>query len=107
MGRYFYEALKEYADSTTIHGISYIFKNGISILERIIWIAAVVTGTILAIYLSTISYIDWQDSPVSNTLLTTGKPIRDIPFPAITICAQVIMGQLICSLCLMLDGNKY
>ena len=89
MGRYFYEALKEYADSTTIHGISYIFKNGISILERIIWIAAVVTGTILAIYLSTISYIDWEGSQVTTTLLTTGKPIREIPFPAITICAQV------------------
>ena len=89
MGQYFYEALKEYADSTTIHGISYIFKNGISILERIIWIAAVVAGTILATYLSTISYKDWQGSPVSTTLLTTGKPIRDIPFPAITICAQV------------------
>ena len=89
MGRNFYKALKEYADSTSIHGISYIFKNGISILERIIWIAAVVTGTILAIYLSTISYIDWEGSQVTTTLLTTGKPIREIPFPAITICAQV------------------
>ena len=100
MGRYFYEALKEYADSTTIHGISYIFKNGISILERIIWIAAVVTGTIFAIYLSTMSYLDWQNSPVSTTLLTTGKPIRDIPFPAITICAQVyiIAARILISL---------
>ena len=89
MGRYFYETLKEYADSTTIHGISYIFKNGISILERIIWMAAVVTGTILAIYLSSISYIDWEGSQVTTTLLTTGKPIWEIPFPAITICAQV------------------
>ena len=89
MGRYFYEALKEYADSTTIHGISYIFKNGISILERLIWIAAVVTGIFFAIYLSTFSYVDWQNSPVTTTVLTTAKPIRNISFPAITICAQV------------------
>ena len=89
MGRYFYEALKEYADSTTIHGISYIFKNGISILERLIWIAAVVTGIFFAIYLSTFSYVDWQNSPVTTTVLTTAKPIRNIAFPAITICAQV------------------
>ena len=91
MGRYFYEALKEYADSTTIHGISYIFKKGISILERLIWIGAVITGIFFATYLSTFSYLNWQDSPVTTTLLTTGKPIRDIPFPAITICAQVMI----------------
>ena len=89
MGRYFYETLKEYADSTTIHGISYIFKNGISILDRLIWIAAVVTGIFFAIYLSTYSYVDWQNSPVTTTVLTTAKPIRNIPFPAISICAQV------------------
>ena len=89
MGRYFYETLKEYADSTTIHGISYIFKNGISILDRLIWIAAVVTGIFFAIYLSTYSYVDWQNSPVTTTVLTTAKPIRNISFPAITICAQV------------------
>ena len=84
-----YEAIKEYADSTTIHGISYIFKNGLSVLERLIWISAVVIGIFFAIYLSIFSYVNWQDSPVTTTVLTTGKPIRDIPFPAITICAQV------------------
>ena len=86
-----YEAIKEYADSTTIHGISYIFKNGLSVLERLIWISAVVIGIFFAIYLSIFSYVNWQDSPVTTTVLTTGKPIRDIPFPAITICAQVIL----------------
>ena len=91
MRRYLYEALKEYADSTTIHGISYIFKNGLSVLERLIWISAVVIGIFFAIYLSIFSYVNWQDSPVTTTVLTTGKPIRDIPFPAITICAQVIL----------------
>ena len=84
-----YEAIKEYADSTTIHGISYIFKNGLSVLERLIWILAVVIGIFFAIYISTFSYLKWQDNQITTTVSTTGKPIKDIPFPAITICAQV------------------
>ena len=34
------------------------------------------------------AYIDWQTHPTLNSLETTGLPISDIDFPAITICGQ-------------------
>ena len=92
MGHHLYETLKEYADSTTIHGISYIFQSGLSILERLIWISSVLIGIFFAIYMSSFAYLDWQESPVTTTVSSTGKPIKDIPFPAITICAQVFLS---------------
>ena len=87
--------IKEFADSTTIHGINYIFESGISVIERLLWIASVITGIILALYLSVYAYIDWVDNPVITTVTSTGKPIKEIEFPAITICAQVNISQLL------------
>ena len=87
--------VKEYADSTTIHGINYIFESGISVIERLVWIVSVITGIILALYLSVYAYIDWVDNPVITTVTSTGKPIKEIEFPAITICAQVNISQLL------------
>ena len=34
------------------------------------------------------AYSEWQEHPVLTTVSTTGKPIKDIEFPAITICSQ-------------------
>ena len=34
------------------------------------------------------AYNEWQENPVLTTVSTTGKPIKDIEFPAITICSQ-------------------
>ena len=39
-------------------------------------------------------YQDWQDNPVLTTINTTTKPIRDIDFPAITICGQGTIDQV-------------
>ena len=34
------------------------------------------------------AYETWQDNPVLTSLHTTGLPISEIDFPAITICGQ-------------------
>ena len=34
------------------------------------------------------AYISWEENPTLNSLLTTGLPIADIDFPAITICGE-------------------
>ena len=82
---------KEYSEATTIHGIAYIFKNGLWPFERFLWILAVCLGVFLAIFLSVKAYVEWKDNPVLTTVATTGFPIEKVEFPAITICAQVIL----------------
>ena len=80
---------KEYSESTTIHGIGYIFENGLFVFERIVWILVVILGLVAAIYLSVTAYLNWKANPVLTTVATTGFPIEKVEFPAITICAQV------------------
>ena len=81
--------VKDYSESTTIHGISYIFESGLSALERLLWICVVCVFLGFAIGLSVQAYINWKDNQVLTTIDTTGHPIEKIEFPAITVCAQV------------------
>ena len=81
--------VKDYSESTTIHGIGYIFESGVTALERLLWICVVCFGTGMAISLAIVAYINWKDNPVLTTVGTTGHPIEKVEFPAITICAQV------------------
>ena len=85
----FGKTVKEYSESTTIHGIGYIFENGLYIFERILWISVVILGIVCAIYLSVTAYLEWKANPVLTTVATTGFPIEKVEFPSITICAQV------------------
>ena len=85
----FGKTAKEYSYSTSIHGISYIFENDVFIFERSIWVLAVFSGIILATIMSVTAFLDWRNKPVLTTVATTGYPIENIEFPAITICAQV------------------
>ena len=41
----------------------------------------------LGIYWSISAYTDWQGSPVLTTVATTAFAIKNVEFPAITICA--------------------
>ena len=81
--------VKDYSESTTIHGISYIFESGLSALERLLWICVVCVFFGFAVGLSVQAYINWKDNQVLTTIGTTGHPIEKIEFPAITVCAQV------------------
>ena len=33
-------------------------------------------------------YVQWQDNPTTTTVNTTAYPIKNVEFPAITICSQ-------------------
>ena len=35
--KFLFSYIKKFAVSTTIHGINYIFENGISVIERLLW----------------------------------------------------------------------
>ena len=60
---------KEFLESSTIHGLSYISTSKSS-LEKLSWASFVLTGFSLAAYLITSSYIAMQDSPVSTSIST-------------------------------------
>ena len=87
--------IQEFARTTTIHGIAYVFDNALKTFDRILWILAVCLGTGFAIILSLEAWIDWKDSPVLTSVSSTGLPIQNIDFPAITICSQGLIKVII------------
>ena len=80
------ETSKEYASQTTIHGIAYVESSrGV---ERFLWFVVVVAAIAFTGFQTYRLYTDWQNEPVVTTLDTIAMPIKDIRFPAVTICPQ-------------------
>ena len=80
--------LHEFAESTTIHGIAYVFDRAIKCLDNILWLLVVCFGAGVAVYMSLDAWNTWKDAPVLTSVSSTGLPLRKIDFPAITICSQ-------------------
>ena len=76
-----------YASNTTIHGISYLLQSRHGI-ETFVWFLVVVAAMMFTIFQTTTLYLDWQNEPVITNLDTIAMPIKDIEFPAVTICPQ-------------------
>ena len=89
------EPVHDYSKATTIHGIQYIFEDGLLPLEYCFWVLVVFIGISLATLLSVIAYVEWKENPVLTTVGTTGHPIEKVEYPAITICAQVMSNNII------------
>ena len=51
----------------------------------------------LGTYWSIAAYNDWQANPVITTIKTSAFPIKDVEFPAVTICGQGTDGDLLTS----------
>lgn len=83
--------VKDFASSTTIHGITYIFDAAIKILDRLFWILVVACGVFLAVLLSYQAWDDWKSNPVLTSVSSTGLPLRKVDYPAITLCSQGII----------------
>ena len=80
--------IHEFASSTTIHGIAYVFDKAIKAIDHVLWFFIVCFGTGIAIYMSFDAWNTWKDAPVLTSVSSTGLPLRKINFPAITICSQ-------------------
>lgn len=52
--------MAEYADNATVHGISYVFEEGQSVLERLLWTVVMSLAVFAAIWFSAQAYINWK-----------------------------------------------
>ena len=76
------EGLKEFLESSTIHGLSHIASK--RSLSRLLWLSVVITGFTMAGLLIKQSLDNWAASPVSTT--TESLPISQVVFPRVTVC---------------------
>ena len=81
-----------YAEQTTVHGLWYVAKANHG-LEKFCWLAIVSVAVFFSVFQTCSLYTQWQNSPVITTLETIALPIKDIEFPAVTICPQGSLHQ--------------
>ncbi|XP_058817822.1 pickpocket protein 28 [Topomyia yanbarensis] len=80
------ENFREYCLNTTIHGLKYVGTIGLSSFERIFFTISFISVSILSIYFITNVYQKWQSTPIIIGMNPIATHIRNIPFPAVTIC---------------------
>ena len=79
--------IEDFAGRSTVHGISYILDKTISLPDRLLWLIVCLGSALLATFLIYSSYTEWKENPVITTLKALDKPVTDLTFPAVTICA--------------------
>ncbi|XP_065076029.1 pickpocket protein 28 [Ochlerotatus camptorhynchus] len=82
----FTENFREYCLNTTIHGLKYVGTISLSIMERSFFSISFILVAALSIYFITNVYQKWQSSPIIIGLSPTATHIKEISFPAVTIC---------------------
>ena len=75
--------MKEFLESTTIHGLYYI-STCKSRIAKAGWMVVVALGFVASTVLIHSSFADWAKSPVATTI--TPHPVADLTFPNVTIC---------------------
>ena len=71
--------LKDFLESSTIHGLVYIATTGKFV--RCMWIITVLTGFIASAYLIDLSFENWAEQPITTSIETL--PITEITLPTV------------------------
>ncbi|XP_075972067.1 pickpocket protein 28-like [Anticarsia gemmatalis] len=82
------EIFYDYANNTTLHGLSYTTKRGLSLVEKIFWLITFVASVCICCYQIHKVFIKWKSSPVIVTVSEQLVPVGKVPFPSVTICPQ-------------------
>ena len=90
-----YNIIQEYSEYSTIQGVLYIFQTNQTQVGRIFWSLVIFAMLLLGTYWSVVAYSDWQTNPVLTTVKTSALPIKDIAFPAVTICSQGLNSDIV------------
>lgn len=80
------ENVQQYFLSSSLHGLKYIGEATLSVFERTFFGLSFLMVVVLATYFISNIYQKWKDTPVIISLDPVSTDIKDIPFPAVTIC---------------------
>ena len=91
----FANTAKQYASESSIHGIPYLCNLNHSRISRICWMVFVIASLIATSFQVWSIWSESDGNPIITTLETTSFPIEDIDFPAVTLCPQGSVGELV------------
>lgn len=80
------ENIQQYLLSSSLHGLRYIGSASLSVFERVFFGLSFMMVICLAAYFISNVWQKWKETPVIIGLDPVSTNIKDIPFPAVTIC---------------------
>ena len=85
----------EFSEVSTTHGIYYVFERKFGKLSQLFWFLVCAGLIAIAVILILNAYRGWKKNPVITSVKTTGLPVRDLQFPAITICGLGMVDNVL------------
>ncbi|BFF93891.1 sodium channel protein Nach [Drosophila madeirensis] len=85
-GEWFSDNMRNYCQTTSLHGFSYITRQDISRNERLFWLIVVILSISTSIVLVVVSWQWARQTPTVTVIESSHFPTWNIPFPAVTIC---------------------
>ncbi|CAD0197338.1 unnamed protein product [Chrysodeixis includens] len=82
------ELMLDYANNTTLHGLPYITRKGVTLVEKVFWLLTFIASMSICVYQISKVWYKWQTSPVIVTVSEHLVPVGKVPFPSVTICPQ-------------------
>lgn len=80
------ENIVKYLESSSMHGLRYIGDKSLSNCERGGFLIAFAIVFVISVYFITNVWEKWSLSPIIIGLNPVATQLKDIPFPAVTIC---------------------
>lgn len=84
--KWFIGNLRNYCNTTSLHGFNYITRSDMSRKERYFWLIVVILSIIVSIVLVIVSYLWNRENPTVTVIESSHHPTWNIPFPAVTFC---------------------
>jgi hypothetical protein len=94
-GKEMYSTIKDYSEYSTIQGVIYIFQTNQTQIGKVFWSMVIIAMLALGTYWSVCAYQDWLNNPVITTIKTSALSIKEIDFPAVTICGQGMNADIV------------
>jgi hypothetical protein len=83
--KYYMAEFQTFCDESTLHGFMYIAPSR-SIFSKIIWSCVIIVMAVSAVLVVQTLLNNWSAHPTVTTIDSTSYPIKDLPFPAVTVC---------------------
>ncbi|KAK4020504.1 pickpocket protein 28 isoform X2 [Daphnia magna] len=78
--------LQHFCESSSIHGLKHVYEDGSLMFERVVWILVFLSGVCFSSYFCWQVWQKWEQSPILTSVETQLYPLKNVPFPAVTIC---------------------
>lgn len=103
--------LQHFCESSSIHGLRHVYEDGSLMFERywttsgllffplnivlkmfhgcflrVVWIFLFLSGVCFSTYFCVEVWQKWEQSPILTSVETQLYPLKNVPFPAVTIC---------------------